>query len=80
MAMKTAISLPDEVFGEAEHLAAQLRISSNELYARALKEFLVRHTPDQVTAALDTLCSDLDSRPDAFVTRSASTVLRNTDW
>ena len=78
--MKTAISLPDDVFVEAEGLAAQLRISRSELYGRALKEFLARHAPNQVTQALDTLCDDLDTRPDGFAVRSARRVLGGSEW
>ena len=77
--MKTAISVPDDVFGEAENLAARLQISRSDLYARALKEFLERHA-DQVTTTLDTLCSDIDSKPDEFLVRSARKVLRSTEW
>ena len=77
--MKTAISVPDDVFGEAENLAARLQISRSDLYARALKEFLERHA-DQVTTTLDTLCSDIDSKPDEFLVRSARKVLRDTEW
>jgi len=77
--MKTAISVPDDVFGEAENLAARLRISRSDLYARALKEFLERHA-DQLTTSLDTLCSDIDSKPDEFLVRSARKVLRGTEW
>lgn len=78
--MKTAISLPDDVFGEAEGLATQLRISRSELYGRALKEFLARHAPDRVTDALDDLCGALDTRPDGFVTRSARRTLGRNEW
>jgi predicted transcriptional regulator len=78
--MKTAISLPDELFGEAEHLAAQLRISRSELYVRALKEFLTRHAPDPVTQALDTLCDDLDTSPDGFAVRSARRTIARGEW
>ena len=78
--MKTAISLPDDVFSEAEGLAAQLRISRSELYGRALKEFLARHAPNHVTQALDTLCDALDTRPDGFVVRSARRVLGGSEW
>lgn len=35
--MKTAISLPDSVFEEAEALAQQLGLSRSELYTKALK-------------------------------------------
>jgi hypothetical protein len=38
--MKTAISLPDEVFEEAERLAKRRGISRSELYARAVAEFV----------------------------------------
>jgi len=43
--MKTAVSVPDEVFDEAEHLAKRLKISRSELYAKALAEFVSRHAP-----------------------------------
>jgi len=58
--MKTAIFLPDELFSEAEQMAAQLQVSRSEFYRRALSEFLARHTPDRVTDALDTVCKGLD--------------------
>ena len=41
--MKTAISLPDKTFQEAEKLAKRLRISRSELYARTLEHFLRAH-------------------------------------
>ena len=47
--MKTAVSLPDEVFDEAEHLAKRLKISRSELYAKALAElvgYLHKHTDE----------------------------------
>jgi hypothetical protein len=38
--VKTAISLPDKVFEEAERLAKRRGISRSELYARAVAEFI----------------------------------------
>jgi len=38
--MKTAISLPDSVFDEAEALAQQLGLSRSELYTKALRAYL----------------------------------------
>jgi metal-responsive CopG/Arc/MetJ family transcriptional regulator len=43
--MKTAISIPDEVFEEAERLAIELQTSRSQLYSRALQEFVARHAP-----------------------------------
>jgi len=64
--MKTVVSIPDDVFEEAERLAACWRISRSHLYSRALQEFLARHSPDRLTEAMnrvvDELGSDLDGR------------------
>lgn len=53
--MKTAISLPDELFASADALASRLGVSRSELYATAVAEFLAKHTASQVTAQLDQL-------------------------
>ncbi|MDX2054648.1 MAG: CopG family transcriptional regulator [Polyangiaceae bacterium] len=66
--MKTAISVPDEVFERAEHTAKRLKLSRSELYSRALAEYLSRHTPEIVTAALDAAISESGQpRDDASV-------------
>src|SRR5665811_1887499 len=59
LGMKTAISIPDDVFADAERLAQVLNTSRSRLYARAVREFIVRHAPDGVTAALDEVCSEI---------------------
>ena len=40
--MKTAISLPDDLFADAEALAQQLEMSRSRLYVAALREYLAR--------------------------------------
>ena len=42
-AMKTAISLPDSLFRQADQMAAELSISRSRLVAMALEEFIRRH-------------------------------------
>ena len=51
--MKTAVSLPDEIFRQAEATAKKLRVSRSNLYATALSEFLDRHRSDSVTERLN---------------------------
>ena len=51
--MKTAISLPDTVFEEAERLAANLGLNRSQLYARALKAYIERHDNDAITDRLN---------------------------
>jgi predicted transcriptional regulator len=49
--MKTAVSVPNDVFRAAERTAKRLGISRSELYARAIAKFMSEEA--QVTAALD---------------------------
>ncbi|MFL5301088.1 MAG: ribbon-helix-helix protein, CopG family, partial [Anaeromyxobacteraceae bacterium] len=51
--MKTAISLPDDLFEQAERLARRLDKSRSELYREAVAEYVARHDPEAITAALD---------------------------
>lgn len=78
--MKTAVSVPDELFARADRLAQQLGISRSELYSRALAEFLARRDPVQVTAAWDEVCEAIDDAGDDFAERASDIVLRDTDW
>mgnify|MGYP001818187608 CR=1 FL=1 len=64
----------------AERLAKRLKVSRSELYSRALREYLARHSPDEVTRALDVLCEELDTGSDEFVREASRRVLRASDW
>jgi metal-responsive CopG/Arc/MetJ family transcriptional regulator len=78
--MKTAISLPDEVFEEAEHLAKHLKLSRSELYAQAVHEYVARHAPDAVTDSFNRVCAAVQSKPDAAFQRAARKILENSEW
>lgn len=78
--MKTAVSLPDEVFEKAERLANRLKVSRSELYARALQDYVCRHAPDAITDAYDQICSEVDSKPDAFAQRASRATFKRAEW
>ena len=77
--MKAAVSIPDDVFAEADRLAKQLKTSRSQLYSRALKEFLARHAPDEVTEAMNRVCDEVSSSDD-FVRRAARRVVKKLEW
>lgn len=77
--MKTAISLPDELFERAETLAQRLGLARSQLYTRALREFLDRHLDANVTAQLDAIYSDEDSTLDPAVAALQSAALTESD-
>jgi antitoxin MazE6 len=51
--MKTAVSVPDEVFAKAERLARRMKKSRSELFSNALAEYIDRHAPDHVTETMN---------------------------
>jgi metal-responsive CopG/Arc/MetJ family transcriptional regulator len=57
--MKTAVSIPDDVFEQAERLARKSRKSRSEIFSAALREYVARHDPDEVTDALNRVCETL---------------------
>jgi len=69
--MKTAISIPDDVFADAERLARELKQSRSQLYSRAVREYVARHSEDSVTVALDAVCAETSPDTD-FATGAAS--------
>jgi hypothetical protein len=77
--MKTAISIPDEVFTAAERLARRLKKSRSELYSRALREYVARHGPDYLTETLDRIYGESASDKD-FATAAARRALRRSPW
>ena len=80
--MKTAVSLPDDVFERADALARASGRSRSEVYAAALREYVARHTEDDVSAALDRLVSEMDGHAgtDEFVRRAGVRTAERADW
>lgn len=78
--MKAAVSIPDDVFQEADRLARELKTSRSQLYSRALKEFLARHAPDQVTEAMNRVCDEVGATSNEFRRHATRRVLEKTEW
>ena len=78
--MKTAISIPDDVFEDAERLASRLQTSRSKLYARALEEFVARHDDERVTTAMNQVVDELGGGGDDFVREVAKRSFRQVEW
>jgi metal-responsive CopG/Arc/MetJ family transcriptional regulator len=78
--MKIAISIPDEVYQGAERLARRAKKSRSRLYGEALKEYLARHAPDEVTDAMNRACAEVGNTQDPFVSSAARRVLERSEW
>ena len=79
--MKTAVSLPDDVFEAAERQARRSQKSRSQLYAQALSEYLARHAPDEVAEAMNRVVDEVgEAASDRFVSQAARRILERTEW
>ena len=69
--MKTAVSIPDDIFERAERLAMRNRRSRSEVYADA---------PDEVMDTTDSGCEEVRGEKDAFLAAAARRVLDKVEW
>lgn len=78
--MKTAVSIPDEVFARVERLARRAGKSRSEVFSEALREYVARHAPDEVTDAMNRVCEQVQPEGGPFVREAARRVLERTEW
>lgn len=78
--MKTAVSIPDEVFAKAERLARRSKRSRSQLFSAALSEYVARHAPDEVTEAMNRVCAEAGDAVDPFVATASRRVLERSEW
>jgi metal-responsive CopG/Arc/MetJ family transcriptional regulator len=78
--MKTAVSIPDDVFEGAERLARRAGKSRSRLFTEALQEYVARHAPEEVTEAMNRVCTALPPSKDRFASAAARRTMERTEW
>jgi predicted transcriptional regulator len=77
--VKTAVSIPDDVFEQAEELARRRNMSRSELYATALRALLSEDAG--ITEQLDGVYANDDTGiPDPAVSAAARRTFAASDW
>ena len=69
--MKTAVSIPDEVFKEVDKTAKEFNYSRSELFTIAVKEFLEKIKSKKLLDALNKAYSEVES-PEEITLRQKS--------
>jgi predicted transcriptional regulator len=77
--MKTAVSIPDELFRQADELARRLGKSRSEVYREALADYVARREPGAVTRALNEVADGLAADA-GFVAAASRRVLERSEW
>jgi predicted transcriptional regulator len=78
--MKTAVSIPDDLFAKADAFARGVGRSRSQVYRDALAEYLVRHDPTSITNALDELAEELESERGAWSAEAGRRALERSEW
>jgi len=78
--MKTAISINEELFEEAERFSRITGFSRSGLYCTALNEYIQNHTPDIVTEKLNSYYKNHESKIDDDLKETAYHLFAGEDW
>jgi hypothetical protein len=82
--MKTSISIPDDLFLSAEIIAKKLGIPRNQLFAKAIEEFIHNHSKEKITEKLNEVYTNEVNKIDSTVSKISVSNLRkslkNDSW
>ena len=78
--VKTAISVPDELFREADAFAKRHGASRSKLYSDAMAEYLAKRRREDITARLNEVYSHEPSRLDPALRRAQAAAIGPSDW
>ena len=78
--MKTAISIPDDIFISADHLAKRLNVSRSELYTQAIRRYVVEHRHTGVKEKLDEVYACENSSIDPSLLNAQALSIPEEEW
>lgn len=78
--MKTAISVPNDVFELSEKLAKKLKVSRSQVFAMGVKKLGEELEKDDVTAKLNEFYSKEKAEIDPVIMKMAALSLPKEEW
>ena len=78
--MKTAISIPDSIFEQAEEAAKELKVSRSEFYTTALRKYLGEKRSEQIIERLNEVYDQESSTLDPMLVRLQTSSLPVEEW
>jgi metal-responsive CopG/Arc/MetJ family transcriptional regulator len=78
--MKTAVSIPDSIFEQAELFARRAKRSRSQLFSDALAEYLARHSGDEITDAMNRVIDATGIDIDPFTSAASRRALARSEW
>ncbi|MBI2437714.1 MAG: ChpI protein [Lentisphaerae bacterium] len=78
--MKTAISIPDEVFSRAEGFARRQKMTRSAFFTVAVDEYVQQHRADDVTRKLNEVYAKEDSSLGPVLERLQALSIPKEEW
>ncbi|NCC53079.1 MAG: hypothetical protein EOM20_17960 [Spartobacteria bacterium] len=78
--MKTAISIPDQVFSRADRFARRRKMTRSALFTLAVDEYIQQHRQDNVTQKLNEVYANEESSLDPILSKLQTLSLPKEDW
>jgi metal-responsive CopG/Arc/MetJ family transcriptional regulator len=78
--VKTAVSIPDDLFRLADAAARRLRVSRSELYAKAVEDYLRQQDDRSITERLNHVYSRREAKLAPGLHRAQLKSLATEDW
>jgi metal-responsive CopG/Arc/MetJ family transcriptional regulator len=78
--MKTAVSIPDDLFKKAEKVAKQKKITRSKLYAAALKLYLLESWREEAIRRTNAVVDATDTRMPPPMQEAVRQRLRKVQW
>ncbi len=78
--MKTAISVPNDVFKLSEKLAKKLKVSRSAIFAMGVKKLAEEHDEEEIIAQINRVCEKVDTSLDPAVRQYQNRILQKEKW
>jgi hypothetical protein len=78
--MKTAISVPNDVFELSERLAKKLKVSRSKIFAMGVEKLGKEHDEEEIIANINRVCEKVDTSLDHAVRQYQSRTAKRENW
>lgn len=78
--MKTAISVPNDIFELSEKLAKKLKVSRSKIFALGVKKLAEEYDEDDLIVRVNAVCEKVDTSLDPFWKTAQSKIVERDKW
>ena len=78
--MKTAISVPDEIFELSEKLARKLKVSRSKIFAMGVKKLGEQYDDEELIANINKVCEKVNTSVDPALFKMTMLSLSKEEW